>query len=1451
MTRAVILAVVAVAGLVGVVSWRAYAVYRLGRIEVTNDGPPLIAQLLPESGDEPLGEPFDVVTRSTLSLPGGDYRLRVHGVGRLGRAYRLAVNPGETRAHALSLDEGRLLGRESSVQIAGQQKLREEPIPFVAVTVAVALTPGKADLIERTPRALVRRDGITGKAVWEVTRGPDPLAARREPTNWVDHLLALSTRPDSCRLVEPASDLDSDGTADLIWAFQNFNAFLAVSGKDGSVLWDFTAAPDDPGGPRPAGPDLRSGPNANRMGFPGHKPEEPGGRWRQVIGRPATADGDGDGTPDLIATMAFSETEEEIARRTGVAPGPNPAGQQAVALQRRFIVAVSGRSGQALWSRPLDEAFATLSPPARQRPAEVVPAKGWVALAIDEGDRWVGLDAATGRPRAGPVDLGFAPVRPVQYADLDGDGDGEPEILALGPGQAAGQLTLAAFSMSSGRGLWTAPVHAKYEPLFGVMGPPEWPLVVDLDGDGRPEVAVPDSGPMPPGSGYRGLRLLDGASGQTRWSRPMRPETLGGDGLVEVLGAPDLDGDGVRDLVATSFFLGRSPTSPNEGSPPIPERAYVDALSGRDGRPLWWWNRDLPTDKVSRVLPLRWWGRGPDGWPLLAVGLGGQDPQGIFNASAAIPPIVHNLEASTGRDVATAVGLASPGVADLDGDGLLDLWGEAGGQLQAFRGEAPEAWRALGLFGPAEPPRSWSVAVAPPAADLDGDGIADVLSTDLRTQPRTPKESIASHALEPAFSQGFPSGGAPGASPPGSRTAVARSGRDGRVIWKAALDESWAGLGGDPGETTLLTAPPLPSGDLDGDGTPDVIAQTTRFGVRPGGFELKHAATLPLRALSGRSGRRLWSAGPLPLGFRAFGDSQVNWARTMIIEPVAAPDLLVGHSSPFAPTAPPSPGPNSPAWPHLARVSGRTGRLLWDMALTEENAPQGRWSSPEPGFGDVDGDGTLDVVSVVPTSSRPQEIGCEVRAVSLRDGRLLWVHHLDFQPGPIDQPELVVADLDGDGRAEVVVSDRPDAGGRPGYALKALDGRDGQVRWTFRADPEGPQQVRGWLFLADLDGQGRPSACLGFIGPVSDAQGVRRIVVLDPQGRVRANRDLSGPLDNAIRSTGSTLPRAVDLTGDRRDEIFFFSRHRLRVWGPDLDELWSRQEDTGQVDRIVPGTARQPTRLLLSHPVLALDGADGRPRWAGYAPHSWWGQFQPQLLDPGGPARQPLLISHDLGATTCRRAIPTTPEGSYEPPRGSPVPPGLARNDPRWTRPLPWVELAGRYDIRSAGLAAAALALLNVGLPLALLRLVAGRSLRSLRLVMALPAAAAIPLIAFVTLEPSIPAPPAPLPSSLGLLILLGSLVGVPILACPALAGWALARRRWHSLLRLAGLTALATLAVGAAWPLWDRRTMPPIEHYNWAGWYWAIAPGAFVASVLVLVGWSVRGAIHLFATRR
>ena len=108
-----------------------------------------------------------------------------------------------------------------------------------------------------------------------------------------------------------------------------------------------------------------------------------------------------------------------------------------------------------------------------------------------------------------------------------------------------------------------------------------------------------------------------------------------------------------------------------------------------------------PADGIHTHLAARLVGRGPDGWPLLALPLGGEarEPISILLREGPLaPPSIHFLEASTGREQHSLMGVASAKFADLDGDGLADLWGDFDGELRAFRGESPEAWRALGRF---------------------------------------------------------------------------------------------------------------------------------------------------------------------------------------------------------------------------------------------------------------------------------------------------------------------------------------------------------------------------------------------------------------------------------------------------------------------------------------------------------------------------------------------------------------------------------------------------------------------------------------------------------------------------------------------------------------------------------------------------------------------------------
>ena len=121
----------------------------------------------------------------------------------------------------------------------------------------------------------------------------------------------------------------------------------------------------------------------------------------------------------------------------------------------------------------MDKELAKLLPePLSQGPTPLHGREGTV-VGVLHGSTWMGLDAATSRPKAGPIDIGFEPGCPLQYADLDGDG--EPEIVALGPGVGGSPQSLTAFSIATGRPLWSAAVRARFQKPYGRADVPDWP----------------------------------------------------------------------------------------------------------------------------------------------------------------------------------------------------------------------------------------------------------------------------------------------------------------------------------------------------------------------------------------------------------------------------------------------------------------------------------------------------------------------------------------------------------------------------------------------------------------------------------------------------------------------------------------------------------------------------------------------------------------------------------------------------------------------------------------------------------------------------------------------------------------------------------------------------------------------------------------------------------------
>ena len=266
------------------------------------------------------------------------------------------------------------------------------------------------------------------------------------------------------------------------------------------------------------------------------------------------------------------------------------------------------------------------------------------------------------------------------------------------------------------------------------------------------------------------------------------------------------------------------------------------------------------------------------------------------------------------------------------------------------------------------------------------------------------------------------------------------------------------------------------------------------------------------------------------------------------------------------------------------------------------------------------------------------------------------------------------------------------------------------------------------------------------------------------------------------------------------------------------------------VDAIVPAAGGRHPGLMLRSGVI-LDAPSGRPAWL------FTRESGAEILDPSDADRPPLLIENRGDLTICRAAMPATPAGRLAPAVGRPVPPDLAVDDPRWTRPLPWVDPILYTIGPERFLAFVELALTNVVAPLVILWVAARRRPWTLRLLMALPIAAAVPLSVFQTVEPFVPAEIGSQPVSSKVVFALATAAGVPIVALTAAIARDLLRRRWRALALIAGLTIAASAMIAAVWIRVDSRTMPAIEHYGHSGWPLAVVPGTYAAGVLVILG--------------
>jgi predicted Ser/Thr protein kinase len=620
-TFRIALATVGVAALLllGVVMLLRYQYHAsLGEVKIETGGQALRAEVFAEDGVNPVLPPFTAPTQEPVKLPEGNYSVRLSAPFLLGETIALSVKRRETTKH----------------RIDPAQRVLGGPLPSTGVFEFVPRGRGHDVLTVVAPDMLSRYEGATGTLLWTVTLGPDDRPVAERPRDKGPRSLFFSTllpvnQPSlvdkAPRLLQPCLDLDDDGYPDLVWANSSGFELLALSGKTGKKLWKFRPAP------------------WRVPGLPAEVTEQVGGSGQAVCFPPA-----GKGEPALILMMLATPS---------VPFTPEGGGPERQVPPVWWAEAVDARTGRSVWRHRFDTGWFS------DRQPQLVTVAGRPVLVAVVGSRLVGLDPRTGEAVWPASDLGFVPFGNAAFADLERPG--RLGMVLRDPDKH----TVRAVTVPGGKLLWKHQVPDKQHPAWDRPFPPE-PLLVDLDGDGRAEVIVPDKEGK--------ILVLEGTTGKPRWESDVKI-TQGQPSIARVLVGPDLDGDGCRDLFVANVV---APSSSVAVYPFI----RVQALSGKTGDALWRCRFPLrsPEQRIEITkdlgLPLVEWQRGPDGWPLLVVPFRSHTPV---------------VQTGTGEIAHVIEGVCGPYRAiDLDGDGVPELIGyqadrqawQGAGRLHRFRG---------------------------------------------------------------------------------------------------------------------------------------------------------------------------------------------------------------------------------------------------------------------------------------------------------------------------------------------------------------------------------------------------------------------------------------------------------------------------------------------------------------------------------------------------------------------------------------------------------------------------------------------------------------------------------------------------------------------------------------------------------------------------------------------
>jgi outer membrane protein assembly factor BamB len=301
--------------------------------------------------------------------------------------------------------------------------------------------------------------------------------------------------------------------------------------------------------------------------------------------------------------------------------------------------------------------------------------------------------------------------------------------------------------------------------------------------------------------------------------------------------------------------------------------------------------------------------------------------------------------------------------------------------------------------------------------------------------------------------------------------------------------------------------------------------------------------------------------------------------------------------------------PSSYSW----RIEPRFhGSILWSFSQIEKVPERvGEGYAPSPPFGDIDGDGKLEVVIA------PYNV---VHAINGEDGSLLWSYPIPFS---YSIPSPLLADIDGDGKLEVVVGGDKiyalngedgsilwfyetgngfvmpysigdvdkngtlDVVGGNGYSIYAINGEDGSLMWFYDAGE--------WLFpssLGDIDGDGKLEVV------IAPAWTKNKIFALNGE-------DGSLLWTSSVELEGA-LPVLGDIDSDGKIEVVANSDANIYAFnGEDGSLLWMYEIPSGSqppslADIDNDGKLEVVAPVYSEKKIYAINGEDGSLLWKSY-----------------------------------------------------------------------------------------------------------------------------------------------------------------------------------------------------------------------------------------------------------